>query len=210
MIKRIFDLTGSSFGLILLSPILLILAILIKIGSPGPLFYRGLRAGLSGKPFKILKFRSMVVNADKIGGPSTAGDDPRVTKIGAFMRRFKLDELPQLFNVLIGQMSFVGPRPEVLTEVAEYDAAQRKVLDIRPGITDWASIWNSDEGAILAGAADPHLVYKQRIQPTKLKLQLLYVNDHSLFIDLKILVYTIVKLFRKKWLPEELTPFGKP
>jgi lipopolysaccharide/colanic/teichoic acid biosynthesis glycosyltransferase len=152
----------------------------------------------------------MVADAERKGGPSTSDDDPRVTKIGAFMRRYKLDELPQLLNVLIGQMSLVGPRPEVLSEVAEYSPEQRKVLELRPGITDWASLWNVDEGAVLAGAADPHQAYKARIQPTKLALQLKYYNERSLLTDLRIIVYTLLRVVRKGWVPPELVPYGSP
>lgn len=208
--KRLFDILFSLSGLMVTAPLLLLLAVLIKAGSRGPVFYRGLRAGRGGKPFRIFKFRTMVVDAEKLGGPTTSGDDPRVTRIGRFMRRYKLDELPQLFNVFAGQMSFVGPRPEVLSEVAEYNYEQRKVLELRPGITDWASIWNSDEGAVLAGAADPHRAYKEWIQPTKLRLQLKYSTEQSFLVDLKIIVYTLIKLIRGEWIPKELIEFGRP
>lgn len=208
--KRLFDILLSILGLILTAPVLLLLALGIKGGSRGPVFYRGVRAGRGGRPFRIFKFRTMVTDAEKLGGPTTSGDDPRVTRIGRFMRRYKLDELPQLFNVLIGQMSFVGPRPEVLSEVAEYTEEQRKVLELRPGITDWASIWNSDEGAVLAGAPDPHRAYKEWIQPTKLRLQLKYHAEHSVFLDVKIIFYTLMKIIRKDWLPKEIRSFGKP
>jgi len=208
--KRLFDFVTSLLGILVLSPVLLGLAAIVRATSPGPALYRGVRAGLGGRPFRIMKFRSMVLNAEKLGGPSTSGDDPRVTRIGAFMRRFKLDELPQLFNVLFGDMSLVGPRPEVLSEVEMYTPEQRRVLEVRPGITDWASIWNSDEGAILQGAADPHAVYKQRIQPTKLALQLKYREESSVTTDLRILVYTLRKIVDGSFVPDELRPFGKP
>lgn len=208
--KRLFDIVASLLGLVVLSPLLVALAVIVKITSSGPMVYRGVRAGLGGKPFRIMKFRSMVVNAEKLGGPSTSDDDPRVTRIGAFMRRFKLDELPQLFNVLLGEMSLVGPRPEVLSEVETYTPEQRRVLEVRPGITDWASIWNSDEGAVLAGAADPHAVYKERIQPTKLALQLKYREEASVRTDLRIIVYTLRKILNRTFVPKELRPFGQP
>lgn len=208
--KRLFDAVIATMGLLILLPLLVVLATVIKLGSSGPVFYRGLRVGRNEKPFRIFKFRSMVVNAEQIGGPSTSGDDPRVTPIGQFMRRYKLDELPQLINVWLGQMSVVGPRPEVLSEVATYSEEQRVVLRLRPGITDWASIWNSDEGSILAGARDPHQVYRERLQPTKLKLQLKYYQEQSFLIDVKIIFYTIVKLVQPEWFPRELLPYGKP
>ena len=208
--KRAIDLGGSLLGIICLTPVLLALALIVKASSRGPVFYRGVRAGFRGRPFRIMKFRSMVVDADRIGGPSTSDDDPRVTRVGAFMRRYKLDELPQLFNVLIGEMSLVGPRPEVLSEVEAYSPEQRRVLGVRPGITDWASIWNADEGAVLLGAADPHAVYRERIQPTKLRLQLKYCDDASLGTDIRIILYTIWKVLKKDFIPAELRPFGKP
>jgi lipopolysaccharide/colanic/teichoic acid biosynthesis glycosyltransferase len=210
MLKRSFDLVLAAIGLLLALPLLLVLAAAIKLESRGPVFYRGLRAGCGGRPFRIFKLRSMVVDAEAVGGPSTAGDDPRITRVGAFVRRFKLDELPQLLNVLNGTMSFVGPRPEVLSEVAEYDQEQRRVLELRPGITDWATIWNADEGAVLAGADDPHQAYKELIQPTKLRLQLRYYESRSLWIDLKIILCTLIKMVRKEWLPAELRSYGVP
>lgn len=208
--KRLFDFVASVAGLVVLSPVLVLFSILVKAGSTGPVLYRGLRIGKGGRPFRLLKFRTMVVNAEKIGGPTTAGDDPRVTGIGRFLRRFKLDELPQLINVLKGDMSLVGPRPEVESEVREYSAEQRRVLDIRPGITDFASLWNSDEGAVLAGAADAHAAYKQYIQPTKLKLQLKYLEERSFWLDVKLIFYTLLKIVRKGWVPPELREFPAP
>jgi lipopolysaccharide/colanic/teichoic acid biosynthesis glycosyltransferase len=208
--KRLFDLVTASAGLCVLAPVLALLAVIVKSTSRGPVLYRGLRAGRRGVPFRMLKFRSMVVNAERIGGPSTSGDDPRVTKIGAFMRRLKLDELPQLFNVLAGEMSIVGPRPEVLSEVAKYTPEQRRVLQVRPGITDWASIWNSDEGAVLAGASDPHAVYRARIQPTKIELQLKYCAEASVGTDLQIIYHTLRKIVDDGYVPRELALYGKP
>ncbi len=164
MAKRIFDIVSSAVGLLVLSPVLLLLAITIKTGSKGPVFYRGQRAGRYGKPFRILKFRSMVTDAEQLGGSSTSDDDPRITRVGRFMRKLKLDELPQLLNVLIGEMSLVGPRPQVLDYVSRYSDEEQLVLQVRPGITDWASIWNSDEGAILAGFHDPDKAYDELIQ----------------------------------------------
>ena len=210
MLKRAFDVVGAVVGLGLMWPVLLVLAARIKLTSAGPVFYRGVRGGLGGAPFRIFKFRSMVQNAERLGGPSTSGDDPRLTRVGRLMRRHKLDELPQLINVLVGDMSFVGPRPEVLSEVEEYTEEQRQILRIRPGITDWASIWNSNEESVLAGAADPHEAYKRLIQPTKLQLQLVYYRERSFFVDLQILLSTATKIFRSDWVPARLKPYGRP
>lgn len=210
MLKRAFDVVGAAAGLGLVSPVLLVLAAWINLTSSGPVFYRGVRGGLGGAPFRIFKFRSMAQNADRLGGPSTSGDDPRLTRVGRLMRRYKLDELPQLINVLVGDMSFVGPRPEVLSEVEAYTEEQRQILRIRPGITDWASIWNSNEESVLAGTADPHAAYKQLIQPTKLRLQLAYYRERTFLVDIEILVSTVVKLFRPNWVPGRLKPYGRP
>ena len=201
MLKRAFDVLCSSIGLVLFSPVLIGLAAIIKLTSPGPIYYRGQRVGLQGRPFKIFKFRSMVVNADKIGGSSTGDHDPRITAIGRFMRKCKLDELPQLINVFLGQMSLVGPRPEVQRYVDQYTTEEKAILTVRPGITDWASIWNSDEGAVLAGAADPDKAYEELIRPGKLKLQLAYVRQSSLLTDVTIITYTLLKLVKKDFMP---------
>lgn len=189
--KRLFDFLVSSISLLFLWPVLLMVAVWVKVSSPGPALYRGLRAGKDGTTFHMLKFRTMVVNADKIGGPSTSGDDPRVTKIGAKLRRYKLDELPQLINVLKGEMSFVGPRPEVLDEVKRYTPEEMKLLSVRPGITDWASIQFRNEGEILRGSPDPHQTYLEKIRPEKVRLGLEYVEHHSLGTDLSILFKTL-------------------
>jgi len=166
-------------------------AILIKLDSPGPVLYKGTRAGKDGKSFKMLKFRTMVVNADRIGGSSTPDDDPRITRVGQFLRKYKLDELPQLINVFKGDMSLVGPRPEVQHYVDMFTEEEKAILSVRPGITDWASLWNPDEGAILAGAEDPEQAYMELIRPTKLRLQLKYVRERSFGVDLQIILKTI-------------------
>jgi lipopolysaccharide/colanic/teichoic acid biosynthesis glycosyltransferase len=194
VVKRTFDAVCSLLGLAVLLLPLLLVAALTKIHDGGPVFYRGARIGRGGKPFRIFKFRTMVVNADTIGGPSTANGDTRVTGIGRFLRKYKLDELPQLINVLLGQMSLVGPRPEVPEYVALFTEEEKAILTVRPGITDWASIWNPDEGALLAGAADPERVYLEKIRPKKIRLQLKYVREHSLWVDLKILLLTLTTL----------------
>ncbi|HZO90867.1 MAG TPA: sugar transferase [Chthonomonadaceae bacterium] len=209
MLKRSMDVLFSALGLILLSPLLLLITFLIKATSEGPVFYRGRRAGRYGHPFSIYKFRTMVINADKIGGSSTSDDDPRITRVGKFLRKFKLDELPQLINVLKGEMSLVGPRPEVLQYVEMYTDEEKAILQIRPGMTDWASIWNSDEGAILAGADDPDRAYEILIRPTKLRLQLDYAHYHPLWVDLKILLCTALRILKIDWLPGEVARYGR-
>jgi len=197
VLKRAFDFVSSLIGLILVSPILLTIAILIKKEDGGPVFYRGVRVGRFGKLFGIFKFRTMVVNAEKLGGPSTADADPRITKVGNFIRKFKLDELPQLINVLKGEMSIVGPRPEVQMYVDMFTEGERAILSVRPGITDWASIWNPDEGGILAGSLDPEKTYMEKIRPEKIRLQLKYVRERSFWVDLKIILRTLMAVVMK-------------
>ena len=198
MLKRIIDITFSLLSLVITAPLFFLIALLIRKEDRGPVFYRGIRIGRGGKPFKMFKFRTMVPNADKLGGPSTADDDPRITKIGKFLRKYKLDELPQLINVLKGEMSFVGPRPEVPYYVNMFTEEEKKILTVKPGITDWASLWDSDEGVILAGSSDPEKTYMEKIRPEKLRLQLKYVNEHSFFVDLKIILKTLAKILFKK------------
>ncbi len=194
MAKRLFDLACSIAGLILLAPVLIVIAAAIKLEDGGPIFYRGLRVGQFGDPFQMLKFRTMVVDAERIGGSSTAEDDPRITRVGRFLRTYKLDELPQLINVLRGDMSLVGPRPQVAWAVALYDEEQRELLRVRPGITDYASIRFRNEGEILRGSIDPDRDYLERIAPEKIRLGLTYVRRHNLWIDLKILLATVLGL----------------
>jgi lipopolysaccharide/colanic/teichoic acid biosynthesis glycosyltransferase len=197
MLKRTFDFLSSLIGLILISPILVTISILIKKEDRGPVFYRGARVGKFGKLFRIFKFRTMVLNAEKLGGPSTADDDPRITRVGKFIRKFKLDELPQLINVLKGEMSIVGPRPEVQMYVDMFSEGEKVILTVRPGITDWASIWNPDEGAILAGSPDPEKTYMEKIRPEKIRLQLKYVRERSLLVDMKIILKTLETVLRR-------------
>ncbi len=192
--KRLLDIVLSSLGLIGLSPVLLLAATVVRFDSPGPVLYQGTRIGEGGKPFKMLKFRTMVVNADKIGGSSTAGDDPRITRSGKWLRKYKADELPQLLNVLRGEMSIVGPRPEVPHYVDMFTDEERAILSVKPGITDWASIWNSDEGAILAGSADPERTYMEQIRPEKMRLQMEYVRRRSMLVDLRIILETVTTI----------------
>ncbi|MEW6409354.1 MAG: sugar transferase [Nitrospirota bacterium] len=171
------------------------ISILIKKEDKGPVFYRGVRVGRYGKSFMIFKFRTMVINAEKIGGSSTADDDPRITRIGKFLRRYKLDELPQLINVLKGEMSLVGPRPQVPWAVELYSEEEKLLLSIRPGITDYASIKFKNESEILKGSTEPDKDYLEKIAPEKLRLGLEYVKKKSLWVDLKIIFATIKALF---------------
>ncbi len=192
MIKRIFDIVASFVGLLLLSPLLIIITFLIKRDSKGPVFYRGVRVGRKGKKFKIFKFRTMVPEADRIGGPSTSADDTRLTEVGKFLRKRNLDEFPQLINVLKGDMSFVGPRPEIPQEIEQYPEEQKNViLSVRPGITDLASLKFPHEEEILKGSKDAHQAYREKIQPEKIKLGMKYVKERSFWLDIKIIIKTI-------------------
>jgi lipopolysaccharide/colanic/teichoic acid biosynthesis glycosyltransferase len=195
--KRAFDISVSFLGLLFLSPVLFLIAAMIKKEDRGPIFYRGKRVGLNGKIFYIFKFRTMVVNAEQIGASSTADDDPRITKIGKLLRKYKLDELPQLLNVLKGEMSFVGPRPQVEWAVALYSADDRQVLTIRPGITDYASLRFPNEGEILKGSRNPDHDYMEKIHPEKMRLSLEYVRIHSFWTDMKIIFQTIVTILNR-------------
>jgi len=197
MIKRIIDILGSGFGLVILSPVFLWVALKIKLDDGGPIFYNGRRAGKGGKLFEMYKFRTMVIGADKLGGPSTAADDPRLTKIGLFLKKYQLDELPQLINVLKGEMSLVGPRPEVKMYADMMTAEEKNaILSVRPGMTDYASLWNFHESEILKGAKDPEIAYQKLIRPKKLALQMRYVKERSLWVDIKIIFLTIFKIFK--------------
>ncbi len=192
MLKRLFDIIFSLFGLIVVSLFLLLFSILIKKESPGPAFYRGKRVGKDGKEFRVFKFRTMVMDAEKKGGPSTSADDPRLLKIGRLMRRYQIDELPELINILKGEMSFVGPRPEVSSEVELYDAeTKRIILSVKPGLTDLATLENVHEEEVLRGAKDPHEAYRRLIQPQKLKLAKEYVKSRSFWLDIKIILKTL-------------------
>lgn len=197
MLKRFLDIIASFFGLIFLSPLLIFLAIIIKLTSPGPVFYRGARIGKNGKELLMFKFRSMVPGADKLGGPSTASDDPRLTKIGKFMKKYQLDEMPQLINILKGEMSLVGPRPEVKMYINMMTEDEKRViLSVLPGMTDLASLWNFHEGEILKGSPDPEKTYQEKIWPEKKRLQIKYVKEKSLWLDLKIILKTVLKVFQ--------------
>lgn len=184
----------SGIGLIVFSPVIFVIALIIKFTSPGPVFYRGERVGLHGKIFRIFKFRSMIIDAEKTGVSSTSKEDMRVTPIGKFVRKTKLDEIPQLINVFLGDMSLVGPRPEVKKFTDMYTYEERVLLSIRPGITDYASIWNSNEAEFLAGSSDPDKDYLEKIRPEKIRLQMKYVKEMSLLTDIKIIFKTIAKI----------------
>ncbi|MCG3117558.1 MAG: sugar transferase [Candidatus Manganitrophus sp. SA1] len=191
--KRLFDFTIALSGLVLLSPLLIIVALVIKLESKGPVFYRGARVGRYGKPFKIYKFRSMVQDAERQGASSTAAGDMRVTRCGHFIRKFKLDEFSQLINVLVGDMSLVGPRPEVQKFVDMYTEEEKAILTVRPGITDWSSIKFHNEGEIIeaSGIEDADEAYAKLIRPEKLRLQLKYVKERNLWVDIKIIITTV-------------------
>lgn len=195
MLKRLFDIIFSLFGLILVFPFLLIIGILIKMGSKGSVFYLQERIGKNGKPFKIFKFRTMQVGSDKKGLLSLGKHDMRITKIGHFLRKYKLDELPQLINVFIGNMSFVGPRPEVKKYVDLYTKSQREILQVKPGITDVASLEYFEEEQVLGSSDNPEKTYVEDIMPHKIRLNKKYLSDVSLFSDIKIIFRTILKLF---------------
>jgi len=189
--KRTIDLILAMLGVILLSPVLTAVALLIKFDSRGPIFYRGVRIGRYGNPFRIFKFRTMVEDAEKLGGASTPEDDPRVTRMGRFLRKYKLDELPQILNVISGEMSLVGPRPQVPWAVKLYTQEERTILNVRPGITDYASVRFRDEGEILRGSANPDKEYFEKIHPEKMRLSLEYVRNQSVWLDCKILLKTL-------------------
>lgn len=193
--KRLFDLFWTLPGTILLSPILLIVAILVKLSDGGPVFFRQERVGLHGQPFKIWKFRTMRVDAEKMGRAITVGRDPRITGVGHWLRKLKLDELPQLFNVLAGEMSLVGPRPEVPRYVALYTDEQRRVLELMPGITDPASIKYRNESEVLEQAPDPDKAYIEQIMPDKIAVNLDYAGQASVWADLGIVMKTFLALF---------------
>ncbi|MBQ8361133.1 MAG: sugar transferase [Bacteroidaceae bacterium] len=194
--KRTFDVVASAIGLICLSPLFLVMAVWIKCDSRGPVFYRQSRVGRGGKDFLLYKFRSMYLDADKQGLITVGGRDPRVTPSGYYIRKYKLDEFPQLINVLKGDMSLVGPRPEVRKYVAMYTDEQKHVLDVRPGITDMASIRYRNENEILAGVDNPEEYYIQVIMPDKLRMNLEYVKNQSLTHDIRLIGQTIKEILK--------------
>jgi len=193
MTKRLFDILFASLALLLLAPVLLAVALWVRLDSPGPVFFRQQRVGRGGRPFCICKFRTMRPDAESTGPQITVGHDARITRAGAWLRRSKVDELPQFLNVLYGDMSVVGPRPEVPRYVAQYPADVRQtVLSMRPGITDLASIAFRDESEVLARSGDPERTYVEQILPTKLRYAQQYVHTHSLWMDLQIIAWTVL------------------
>ena len=189
--KRIFDFIASLIGLILLSPFLVIIGVLVKISDKGPVFYRSKRVGQNFKPFYLLKFRTMVVNAEELGPSITKGGDQRITKIGKFLRKYKLDELPQLWNVVKGELSLVGPRPEVEKYISFYKDDYKEILKIRPGITDYAAIKFKNEEEILAKFEDVEKAYIENVLPEKIKLYKTYLNEIGFLTDLKLIFKTL-------------------
>ena len=196
--KRIFDLLISIFGLIILSPLLLISLFFVWKQDFHSPFYIAKRVGKKGLPFNLIKIRSMVINADSSGVDSTAADDQRITKIGRFVRRYKVDEIPQLINVISGSMSLVGPRPNVESDVRLYTDKEKELLLVKPGITDFSSIIFSDEGDILEGSENPDLLYNQIIRPWKSRLGLLYIENSNIILDIKIIILTAIAILNKE------------
>lgn len=205
--KRLFDIVVSGIGLILLSWLFLILAIAIKIDSPGGVFFRGPRVGRNGKTFRIFKFRSMIPDCEGKGKWNVGDDDDRITRVGHFLRKTKLDEIPQLINVFIGNMSFVGPRPELQVYVDMYTDEEKPILDLKPGITDYASMANIAQFEVFTKAEDSDEAYLKYVRPLKLKLQLYYRYHHSFFGDIRIIFWTVYKvIFKSDKLPKEIVP----
>lgn len=197
MIKRLFDLVVSAIGLILLAPVFLLAAVLIKLDSPGPVFYKGNRIGKNGMPFKMFKLRTMVVHADRMGSLLTHDRDPRVTRVGRVLRKWKIDELPQLINVLRGEMSLVGPRPESPGYVQHYTEAQRKVLEVKPGITGPTQVRYRNEETLLSHCTDLEAEYLAVIMPRKLEMDLAYIEQRSLARDFALIWQTLASVFRE-------------
>ena len=192
--KRLFDVFISLGGLIVLSPLIIVISVVIKLNDRGHVFYKAIRVGLNGKIFYMFKFRTMVLNADQIGPSSASVSDRRITRPGRFLRKFKMDEIPQLFNVIKGEMSIVGPRPEEKKFTDLFSDEEKIILTVKPGITDWASIWNSNEAELLEKSDNPDNTYMELIRPEKIRLQLKYIRNRNFFIDLKIFFLTIQKM----------------
>ena len=196
MTKRIFDVFFSSLGILFLLPVYLFIAIFIKLDSKGSVLYKQARTGRNGVTFYVLKFRTMIPDAFSKGALTVGSRDPRVTHVGYYLRKYKLDELPQLFNVLFGEMSFVGPRPEVKKYTDLYTEEQRKVLLVKPGITDYASIRYRNENDLLANSENPEKLYVEEIMPHKLELNLKYINNNSIFKDIEIILLTLYSIIK--------------
>lgn len=212
--KRVFDVLLACLAMLLLLPILVCVSAAIWWQDRASPFYMPWRVGLHGKPFRMIKFRSMVVNADANKVDTTASDDARITKLGAWIRRYKIDEIPQMWNIIKGEMSFVGPRPQIDREVALYTDTERGLLQARPGITDFASIVFSDLGDIMAGHADPNLAYNQLVRPWKSRLALFYIAHSSVWLDIKLIIFTALAIVSRRhalqFLANELMRLGAP
>lgn len=196
VLKPFFDFVIALILIIICLPLILLISFIIILTSGFPVFYRAPRGGYKNKSFKIFKFRTMVKNADKIGGGTTALNDPRITKVGAFLRKTKLDEIPQLFNILFGQMSFIGPRPELIKYTSMYEGEEEKILKVKPGITDFSSIEfiNLDE---VVGAVDADKYYEENVLKKKNALRIKYAENVSLFVDIKLFFLTVFRVFKK-------------
>lgn len=212
--KMIFDFLLALFGFIVLSPIFIVFCLLIWRQDGQSPFYKGLRVAAGGHEFKMIKFRSMIIHANKSGVDSTSSNDHRITRLGHVIRRYKVDEIPQLLNILKGDMSFVGPRPNVKRETDLYTKVEKKLIDVKPGITDFASIVFADEGEILKDKADPDIAYNQLIRPWKSRLGLFYIEHASLLLDIKLIIWTVIAIFSRehalKLVHAELKKLGAP
>lgn len=210
--KRLMDVVFSFLGLLLLSPVLLVFMFLIYRQDGYSPFFIASRVGKNERPFQMVKLRSMIVGADKSGVDSTSADDMRITKVGHMIRRYKLDELMQLWNVFLGDMSLVGPRPNVQRDTDLYTSQEKNILSVKPGITDFSSIVFSDEGEILEGEVDPDLAYNQLIRPWKSRLGLIYIENRTILLDLQLILHTVVAIVSKKkalmWVVNTLQVLG--
>lgn len=212
--KTIFDFLLALLGFIILSPIFIVFCFLIWRQDRHSPFYKGLRVAAGGREFKMIKFRSMIMHANKSGVDSTSSNDQRITRLGHVIRRYKIDEIPQLLNILKGDMSFVGPRPNVKRETDLYTKVEKKLIDAKPGITDFASIVFADEGEILKDQDDPDIAYNQLIRPWKSRLGIFYIEHSSLLLDIKLIIWTAIAIFSRahalKLVNEELKKLGAP
>jgi len=197
MLKRIFDILFSLVVLLLFSLLLIIISLIIFLYDGGPVFYKAPRVGKNSRVFKMYKFRTMVVDADKKGPSSTTNNDSRITPVGKFLRKTKLDEIPQFINVLKGEMSVVGPRPDLKCFTDMFTEEEKIILSVKPGITDYASLWNSNEAKLLEGSTDPDKTYIELIWPEKKRLQIKYVKEHSFIKDIKIIILTLRTVIKR-------------
>jgi len=204
--KRTFDIIISFLGLLILSPIIIFVSLIVKLTSNGPVFYLSDRVGKNEKTFKLVKFRSMKDNSEKKGSLNVGLNDPRVTKIGKFLRSSKIDEIPQLFNVLLGHMSLVGPRPDLRVFTNLYTIQERRILSIKPGMTDWASLVNAFQYKEFNSSHDPDNLFLEKIRPIKVKFQLYYLKNRNFFLDFEIIFWTfLIVVLRVKTLPRKIS-----